>query len=53
MATLKIGIAGAGVLGRLLAWRLSHAGHAVTVFDPTLGLMWRGWAGARWRFGAG
>jgi len=37
MATLKIGIAGAGVLGRLLAWRLSHAGHAVTVFDPTPG----------------
>jgi glycine oxidase len=37
MAALKIGIAGAGVLGRLLAWRLSHAGHAVTVFDPAPG----------------
>ena len=32
MATL--GIAGAGLLGRLLAWRLSRAGHRVTVFDP-------------------
>lgn len=37
MAPLKIGIAGAGVLGRLLAWRLSHAGHMVTVFDPASG----------------
>lgn len=37
MVALKIGIAGAGVLGRLLAWRLSHAGHAVTVFDPAPG----------------
>jgi glycine oxidase len=37
MAELKIGIAGAGVLGRLLAWRLSRAGHAVTVFDPAPG----------------
>ena len=37
MAALKIGIAGAGVLGRLLAWRLSRAGHAVTVFDPAPG----------------
>jgi glycine oxidase len=32
MAT--IGIAGAGLLGRLLAWRLARAGHAVHVFDP-------------------
>jgi glycine oxidase len=30
----KIGIAGAGLLGRLLAWRLTRAGHRVTVFDP-------------------
>jgi glycine oxidase len=37
MAALNIGIAGAGVLGRLLAWRLSRAGHAVTVFDPAPG----------------
>lgn len=32
MAT--IGIAGAGLLGRLLAWRLACAGHRVQVFDP-------------------
>ena len=32
-----IGIAGAGVLGRLLAWQLSHAGHRVEVFDPAPG----------------
>jgi len=30
----SVGIAGAGLLGRLLAWRLSRAGHRVTVFDP-------------------
>ncbi len=35
MAT--IAIAGAGVLGRLLAWRLARAGHAVQVFDPAAG----------------
>ncbi|TNF60239.1 MAG: FAD-dependent oxidoreductase [Burkholderiales bacterium] len=34
---MKVGIAGAGVLGRLLAWRLGRAGHAVTVFDPAPG----------------
>jgi glycine oxidase len=34
---LRVGIAGAGVLGRLLAWRLARAGHAVTVFDPAPG----------------
>ena len=34
---MRIGIAGAGVLGRLLAWQLSHAGHAVEVFDPADG----------------
>ena len=28
-----IGIAGAGLLGRLLAWQLSRAGHRVSVFD--------------------
>ena len=33
----RIGIAGAGVLGRLLAWQLAHAGHQVTVFDPAAG----------------
>ncbi|WP_284619200.1 FAD-dependent oxidoreductase [Aquabacterium humicola] len=31
---MRIGIAGAGLLGRLLAWRLAQAGHAVEVFDP-------------------
>jgi len=34
---LRIGIAGAGVLGRLLAYTLSRAGHAVQVFDPASG----------------
>ena len=37
MATLDVGIAGAGLLGRLLAWRLARAGHRVTVFDPAVG----------------
>jgi glycine oxidase len=31
---LEIGIAGAGLLGRLLAWQLARAGHRVSVFDP-------------------
>ena len=30
----SVGIAGAGLLGRLLAWRLAHAGWRVSVFDP-------------------
>jgi glycine oxidase len=34
---LNIGIAGAGVLGRLAAWALASAGHRVTVFDPASG----------------
>src|SRR6266403_1370909 len=33
----SIGIAGAGLLGRLLAWRLTGAGHRVAVFDPAQG----------------
>ncbi|MEY4414290.1 MAG: hypothetical protein RIQ53_1583 [Pseudomonadota bacterium] len=33
----RIGIAGAGLLGRLIAWRLAVAGHAVEVFDPADG----------------
>jgi glycine oxidase len=33
----SVGIAGAGLLGRLLAWRLTRAGHRVTVFDPARG----------------
>lgn len=35
--SLRIGIAGAGLLGRLLAWTLSHQGHQVSVFDPAAG----------------
>ncbi|HMN57859.1 MAG TPA: FAD-dependent oxidoreductase [Ottowia sp.] len=31
---MRIGIAGAGLLGRLLAWRLARAGHRVSLFDP-------------------
>ena len=42
MAALHVGIAGAGLLGRLLAWRLSQLGHAVTVFDPAAGPLDRG-----------
>lgn len=34
MKPMHVGIAGAGLLGRLLAWRLSTRGHRVTVFDP-------------------
>ena len=34
---LHIGIAGAGLLGRLLAWSLTRAGHRVDVFDPAKG----------------
>jgi glycine oxidase len=34
MAQGDIGIAGAGLLGRLLAWHLSRLGHRVQVFDP-------------------
>jgi glycine oxidase len=33
---MNIGIAGAGLLGRLLAWRLARAGHRVSVFDPAI-----------------
>ena len=33
----SVGIAGAGLLGRLLAWRLAHAGWRVAVFDPAEG----------------
>lgn len=31
--TKTIGVVGAGVVGRLLAWQLARAGHAVTLFD--------------------
>jgi len=33
----SIGIAGAGLVGRLFAWALSRAGHQVEVFDPAPG----------------
>lgn len=34
---MHIGIAGAGLLGRLLAFELTRAGHVVEVFDPAPG----------------
>ncbi len=34
MKQLSIGIAGAGLLGRLMAWQLARCGHRVSVFDP-------------------
>lgn len=34
---MKIGIAGAGLAGRLLAWELAGRGHSVAVFDPAPG----------------
>jgi glycine oxidase len=46
---MKIGIAGAGLLGRLLALQLARMGHAVTVFDPADGPEHRvaaGWTAA-------
>jgi glycine oxidase len=30
----RVGIAGAGLLGRLMAWALARQGHHVSVFDP-------------------
>src|SRR5687767_640980 len=42
---MKIGIAGAGLLGRLLAFRLRGAGHEVHVFDPAPHAEARGAAG--------
>jgi len=30
---MNIGIAGAGIMGRVLAWQLTRAGHCVTLFD--------------------
>ncbi len=50
MGALHIGVAGAGLLGRLLAWRLAEGGHRVTVFDPASGPLERagaaGWTAA-------
>ena len=34
---LHIGIAGAGLLGRLLAFELARSGHSVDIFDPASG----------------
>ena len=42
---MKIAIAGAGLLGRLLAFQLSRAGHEVHVFDPAPHAEARGAAG--------
>jgi glycine oxidase len=42
---MRVGIAGAGLLGRLLAVELVHAGHAVEVFDPAADAQARGAAG--------
>lgn len=42
---MRAGIAGAGLLGRLLALELSAAGHAVTLFDPAPDAQARGAAG--------
>jgi len=42
---MRIGIAGAGLLGRLLAFRLARAGHEVHVFDPAAQAEARGAAG--------
>jgi glycine oxidase len=42
---MKAGIAGAGLLGRLLAFELARAGHEVHVFDPAAHSEARGAAG--------
>ena len=42
---MRIGVAGAGLLGRLLALQLSGAGHEVHVFDPAPDAQARGAAG--------
>lgn len=42
---MKIGIAGAGLLGRLLAFEMARAGHQVDVYDPAPDALGRGAAG--------
>ncbi|RZI80914.1 MAG: FAD-dependent oxidoreductase [Rubrivivax sp.] len=37
MQSLNMGIVGAGLLGRLVAWTLARQGHQVSVFDPAEG----------------
>ena len=44
-STLRVGTAGAGLLGRLLAVRLTQAGHEVHVYDPAAGAPARGATG--------
>ncbi len=41
----RIALAGAGLLGRLLAWQLARAGHQLDVYDPAPGPDARGAAG--------
>ena len=53
MRTKRIGIAGAGVLGRLLAVTLSRAGHTVDVFDPAHNSGSDTGSGANFRHGFG
>ncbi|HZE92165.1 MAG TPA: FAD-dependent oxidoreductase, partial [Rhizobacter sp.] len=45
MTRPHIGVAGAGLLGRLLAWQLAGHGYRVTVFDPAIDAQARGAAG--------
>ncbi len=47
-AKQTIGIAGAGLLGRLIAWRLLRQGHKVTLFDkgPAQGAQAAAWTAA-------
>lgn len=33
---MRIAVLGYGILGRLVAWRLAHSGHAVTVFESSI-----------------
>ena len=42
---MQVAIAGAGVMGRLLAWQLARAGHRVSVADPAEGPAQPGAAG--------
>jgi glycine oxidase len=42
---MNVAIAGAGVMGRLLAWQLARAGHRVSVVDPAEGPAQPGAAG--------
>ena len=52
LMVLRIAIAGAGLLGRIAAWRLALSGHRVAVFDPAPGPV-RRWAGIAGRLPTG